>query len=128
MNGDASGAERGRMDEPGSNGAAAAGLAERLVLAALGAVSTTGARAEELADILATRTTARSAAPRSETDARAHGIGDRAAAVLANAFGELGLVTREELDDLELRIAQLEHRLRLLEQPQAPPPARGIEV
>ena len=28
---------------------------------------------------------------------------------------ELGLVTREEWDDLELRVAQLEHRLRLLE-------------
>jgi polyhydroxyalkanoate synthesis regulator phasin len=31
--------------------------------------------------------------------------------------GELGLVTREEWDELELRIAQLEHRLRLLEEP-----------
>ena len=28
---------------------------------------------------------------------------------------ELGLVTREEYDELELRVAQLEHRLRLLE-------------
>jgi polyhydroxyalkanoate synthesis regulator phasin len=28
---------------------------------------------------------------------------------------ELGLVTREEWDALELRVAQLEHRLRLLE-------------
>jgi BMFP domain-containing protein YqiC len=30
---------------------------------------------------------------------------------------ELGLVTREEWDALELRLAQVEHRLRLLEQP-----------
>ena len=30
---------------------------------------------------------------------------------------ELGLATREELDALELRLAQLEHRLKLLEQP-----------
>jgi polyhydroxyalkanoate synthesis regulator phasin len=30
---------------------------------------------------------------------------------------ELGLVTREEWDELELRVAQLEHRLRLLEEP-----------
>jgi BMFP domain-containing protein YqiC len=29
---------------------------------------------------------------------------------------ELGLVRREELDSLELRLAQLEHRLKLLEQ------------
>ena len=28
---------------------------------------------------------------------------------------ELGLVTREEWDELELRVAQLEHRLKLLE-------------
>jgi polyhydroxyalkanoate synthesis regulator phasin len=28
---------------------------------------------------------------------------------------ELGLVTRAEWDELELRVAQLEHRLRLLE-------------
>jgi polyhydroxyalkanoate synthesis regulator phasin len=28
---------------------------------------------------------------------------------------ELGLVTREEWEELELRVAQLEHRLRLLE-------------
>ena len=30
---------------------------------------------------------------------------------------ELGLVTREELEDVQLRLAQLEHRLRLLEPP-----------
>ena len=32
---------------------------------------------------------------------------------------ELGLVTRDEWDDLELRVAQLEHRLRLLEDREA---------
>ena len=38
---------------------------------------------------------------------------------------ELGLVTREEWDELELRVAQLEHRLRLLEPPhdEQPPAA-----
>jgi len=30
---------------------------------------------------------------------------------------ELGLVTRDEWDELELRVAQVEHRLRLLEGP-----------
>jgi len=29
---------------------------------------------------------------------------------------ELHLVTRDDLDELELRVAQLEHRMRLLEQ------------
>ena len=30
---------------------------------------------------------------------------------------ELGLVTRDDWDELELRVAQLEHRLRLVEDP-----------
>jgi polyhydroxyalkanoate synthesis regulator phasin len=30
---------------------------------------------------------------------------------------ELGLVRREEIESLELRLAQLEHRLKLLERP-----------
>ncbi len=30
-------------------------------------------------------------------------------------FYELGLITREDWDDLDLRVAQLEHRLRLIE-------------
>jgi polyhydroxyalkanoate synthesis regulator phasin len=34
---------------------------------------------------------------------------------LRDLFRELGLVTREDWDELELRVAQLEHRLRLLE-------------
>jgi BMFP domain-containing protein YqiC len=50
-------------------------------------------------------------------------IGDRAAARFAGLFRELGLVTREELDEVELKLAQLEHRVRLLEQRTAPPPA-----
>ena len=33
---------------------------------------------------------------------------------------ELGLVTREEYDELELRVAQLEHRLRLVEDSERP--------
>jgi BMFP domain-containing protein YqiC len=36
---------------------------------------------------------------------------------------ELDLVTRDDYDELELRVAQLEHRLRLLEELPAPPPA-----
>ena len=33
---------------------------------------------------------------------------------------DLGLATRDELDELDLRVAQLEHRLRLLEDPERP--------
>jgi polyhydroxyalkanoate synthesis regulator phasin len=34
---------------------------------------------------------------------------------LRDLFRDLGLVTRDDWDELELRVAQLEHRLRLLE-------------
>ena len=34
---------------------------------------------------------------------------------LHDLFRELGLVTREDWEELELRVAQLEHRLRLIE-------------
>jgi len=36
---------------------------------------------------------------------------------------ELGLVTRHDWDELELRVAQLEHRMKLLEGPSDLPPA-----
>jgi polyhydroxyalkanoate synthesis regulator phasin len=39
---------------------------------------------------------------------------------LHDLFRELGLVTREDWEALDLRIAQLEHRLRLLEDAQPP--------
>ena len=38
------------------------------------------------------------------------------------ALKQLGLALHEEVEDLELRVAQLEHRLRLLE---GSPPRRG---
>jgi polyhydroxyalkanoate synthesis regulator phasin len=52
-------------------------------------------------------------------------VGDRVAARLAGVFREVGLVTREELDEAQLKIAQLAHRLRLLEDGRPPlsPPA-----
>jgi polyhydroxyalkanoate synthesis regulator phasin len=42
-------------------------------------------------------------------------VGERAGAGLEGLFQQLGLVTRAEYEELELRVAQLEHRLRLLE-------------
>jgi len=42
-------------------------------------------------------------------------IGEGTRHRLRDLFHELGLVTREDWDELELRVAQLEHRLRLLE-------------
>ena len=42
-------------------------------------------------------------------------VGEETKQRLQDLARELGLVTRDELDELELRVAQLEHRLRLLE-------------
>jgi polyhydroxyalkanoate synthesis regulator phasin len=47
--------------------------------------------------------------------------GERVGAAADGMFHELGLVTREDFDELELRVAQLEHRLRLLETPREIP-------
>ena len=40
--------------------------------------------------------------------------------VVDRSLEKAGITRREELEDLELRVAQLEHRLRLLENPGAP--------
>jgi polyhydroxyalkanoate synthesis regulator phasin len=42
-------------------------------------------------------------------------VGETSRRRIQDLARELGLVTREEWDELELRVAQLEHRLRLLE-------------
>jgi polyhydroxyalkanoate synthesis regulator phasin len=41
---------------------------------------------------------------------------EQALGALRGLLDELNLVSRDEVDELELRVAQLEHRLRLLEQ------------
>jgi len=49
-------------------------------------------------------------------------LSEGALSALRGIADELNLVTRDELDELELRVAQLEHRLRLLEgRPDLPP-------
>jgi len=103
-------------------------LAERLLLAGFGALALTAERAERLADELAEVGGVRKDEARSVVDelsARWRGdalrISERTRVSLAGLFHELGLVTRDDFDELELRVAQLEHRLRLVEQP--PPPA-----
>ena len=47
-------------------------------------------------------------------------MGETAETTIAGLARDLGFVTRSEFEELELRLAQLEHRLRLLEHP--PPP------
>jgi polyhydroxyalkanoate synthesis regulator phasin len=111
------------MDEP----------VKRLALALVGAVALTAERADELADSLAERGGMSKDDVRGwidEATTRWRGdalrVGERAGATLHGAFRELGLVTREEWDELELRVAQIEHRLRLVEsRPRPVPPAGG---
>ncbi|HEY7694138.1 MAG TPA: hypothetical protein VH816_17510 [Gaiellaceae bacterium] len=97
---------------------------ERLALAAVGVVTLTAERVEELAGELSDRGGMRRDEARQlleEAVTRWRGdaarFGERAGEGLAGIARQLGLVTREELDELELRVAQLEHRLRLLERP-----------
>ena len=49
-------------------------------------------------------------------------LSESALAALRGISDELNLVTRDELDELELRVAQLEHRLKLLEDTDEPRP------
>jgi polyhydroxyalkanoate synthesis regulator phasin len=121
------------MDERANN-TGARELLERIALSAVGAVALTAERADALAEELSDRGLARRDEARAlieDLSSRWRGdatrLGERAGATLDTLFRELGLVTRDDLEDLELRIAQLEHRLSLLEQPPArdsPPPVQ----
>jgi len=88
------------MDEP-DNGT----YAERDPFDKLGAVL--GPRLDELRSLL------------DELSGRWRGdavrVGEGTRHRLRDLFRELGLVTRDDWDELELRVSQLEHRLRLLE-------------
>jgi polyhydroxyalkanoate synthesis regulator phasin len=112
------------MAEPGSN-AAWRELAERIFFSSVGAVALTAERADALVEELADRGFARRDEARALIDdlsARWRGdatrLGEKAGATFEIMFRELGLVTKDDLEELELRLAQLEHRLRLLEEPE----------
>jgi polyhydroxyalkanoate synthesis regulator phasin len=89
------------MDEPGSS----ADSLERLL-------TLLGPRLDEVRAVFG------------DVTSRWHGdalrIGEETKRRLHDLARELGLVTREEWDELELRVAQLEHRLRLLENADRP--------
>jgi polyhydroxyalkanoate synthesis regulator phasin len=94
-----------------------------LALAAVGAVALTAERADDLAESLAARGGLTKEDVRGWIDdasVRWRGdavrLSERAGVTLHGVLHELGLVTRDDWDDLELRIAQLEHRLKLIEQ------------
>src|SRR5205823_7984663 len=116
-NGAASADGRGLMAERAES---ARELVEKLVLAGVGAVALTAERADALAEEVAARGGLGREEARSlveELIGRWRGetmrLGERTGSGLAGLFRELGLVTRAEFEELELRVAQVEHRLRL---------------
>ncbi|MGZ4358437.1 MAG: phasin family protein [Gaiellaceae bacterium] len=93
-------------------------------LAAVGAVALTAERIESLAEEIAARggltREEASSLVREQADRwrkEANRIGERASGRMSSLIRELGLVSRDELDELDLRLAQIEHRLHLLEEP-----------
>jgi len=107
-----------------ANGKTESRSIEQLLLAGLGWASLTIEAADDVADDLARRvgidrdemrTAVRDAV--ASWRAEAERIGALPSDASEKALRRLGLVRREEAEDLALRVAQLEHRVRLLEKP-----------
>ena len=110
-------------DHVSGNGAEPGSL-EQLLLAGVGWLSLGAEAVEQLADELAKRVGIERDEMRSAVrdtisswKAEAERVGEKRSEASDRVIARLGLVRREEVDDLELRLAQLEHRLRLLERP-----------
>jgi hypothetical protein len=88
--------------EPGADadpaGASLRELTEKFLLAGLGLLSATKDQAQGALGV-----------------AEGPALRERASATLASVLDDLGFVRKERYEELELKVAQLEHRLRLLE-------------
>jgi polyhydroxyalkanoate synthesis regulator phasin len=98
------------------------GPLETLTLAGLGALALAARRGDDLADELAKRVGVERdelrAALADVVDSwrrEAQRLGDSTGDAASRLGSELGVASRETVEALELRIAQLEHRLTLLE-------------
>src|SRR5262245_33038601 len=114
--------ERSEPSAPPPDNSSPLALLERLALASVGAVALTAERTEELARDLSDRGEGHRDEVRQTIEeavlrwrGEAIRISERAGSSLQAVFEQLGLVTREEYEELELRVAQLEHRLKLAE-------------
>jgi polyhydroxyalkanoate synthesis regulator phasin len=104
---------------------------ERTILLSVGAASLTRERAEAVVGDFVRRGELASDEARAMVDrlmTRVRGEGpqgsgliDRLEGGVMGALREVGIVTRAEMDDVLLRLAEIEHRLRLLEADQGPP-------
>jgi polyhydroxyalkanoate synthesis regulator phasin len=106
------------MAEPGNS----RGALESLGLAGIGALALVVERADDLSEELAHRL----GVERSEVRGalgdvfdswrrEAQRFGDSTGDAASRLASELGVASRERVTELELRVAQLEHRLKLLE-------------
>ena len=112
-----------QSDDQPRDGAAPRSL-EQLLLAGLGWLSLGVEAAEELADELAQKVGVERDEMRdalrdtlSSWRAEADRLGLKRDETGDRLVARLGLVRRDEREDVSLRLAQLEHRLRLLERP-----------
>jgi polyhydroxyalkanoate synthesis regulator phasin len=98
-------------------------LVSELALAAVGVVALTAERVDALAEAIAARDKIASVEEARELlldqverwREEAARVSGQATSRIGALARELGLITREEAGELELRVAQLEHRLQLLE-------------
>jgi polyhydroxyalkanoate synthesis regulator phasin len=91
---------------------------EQLLLAGLGGLALSAERIEGLATAIAERTGLSVAEARAlveEQLTRRMSDASRLAERAGKAAREIGFASREEVEELRLQVAQLEHRLRLLE-------------
>ena len=102
--------------------ASSRGPLETLLLAGIGALALAGRRTDDVLDELARRIGVdpgdlRAALSDALDSSRreASRIGDTASDTASRIAEELGVAATEIVRELELRVAQLEHRLRLLE-------------
>jgi polyhydroxyalkanoate synthesis regulator phasin len=98
------------------------GPLETLSLAGLGVLALAAGRADDLADELSQRLGIdRDDVGAALSDAleswrrEARRVGQHTGDAASRFAAELGIASREAVDELELRVAQLEHRLKLLE-------------
>lgn len=95
---------------------------ETVTLAGIGAIALVAQHADELASEIATRIGVERDEVRSviadvldSWRREAARLGESGGSMAAKAASELGAASRDAVSELELRVAQIEHRLRLLE-------------
>jgi polyhydroxyalkanoate synthesis regulator phasin len=98
------------------------GSVETLALAGLGFLALGADKVDELADELAQRLKIDRAETRAALEdilgswrRELRRVGDSSTSTASRLADELGVASRESVRELELRVAQLEHRLKLLE-------------